>query len=41
MALDLSAFAGQGSVRVAFGLQSDASVNGWGVALDDIEVIAQ
>jgi hypothetical protein len=40
-ALDLSAFAGEPSVQIAFGLTSDASVNGWGAAVDDIEVDAR
>ena len=37
-ALDLSAFAGHGAVQIAFGLESDGSVGGWGVALDDLEL---
>ena len=36
--LDLSRFAGKGAVRIAFSLQSDATVTDWGVGLDDIKV---
>jgi hypothetical protein len=39
--LDLSAFAGQAKVRIAFSLQSDYSVTDWGVGLDDVVVTAQ
>jgi len=39
--LDLSDFAGASKVRIAFSLQSDASVTDWGAALDDISVTAQ
>ena len=40
-AIDLGAFAGESAVQVAFGIESDGSVNGWGVALDDVEVSAR
>ncbi len=36
--IDLSAFAGNSKVRIAFSLQSDYSVTDWGVGLDDIQV---
>jgi hypothetical protein len=40
-ALDLAAFVGRPSVRVAFALNADASNDLWGVALDDIEIDAR
>jgi hypothetical protein len=39
--LDLSKFAGKQKVRIAFSLQSDASVTDWGAAIDEIKVTAQ
>lgn len=39
--LDLSKYAAKSKVRIAFSLQSDDSVTGWGVAIDDISVTAQ
>jgi hypothetical protein len=39
--LSLSEFAGKDKVRIAFSLQSDASITDWGAAVDDISVSAQ